>query len=179
MQAHEVVSRLVRLQERRGELQAALEHSRYGSVPVPYKGYLNQQLAFTLGKAGPLAEEQSVGTASQLHAWAESLPPADRGLIYRERRALKGAEAITPEESFSSGGEGESDRRADYQPPPERGGPVEEGVSVWVRKDTRSRLSSHPGVRWGLVTAVAGLFLYVCAVGRQWWRLFKAKVWIE
>ena len=96
----------MRLQARRQELQAALERSRYGSAPVPYKGYLSHQLSFTLGKAGPLAEEQSVATASQLYEWAESLPPAQKGLIYRERRALKGVEAITPEQEFSGGEEG-------------------------------------------------------------------------
>ena len=179
MDSHEVVSRLVRLQTRRQELQATLERSRYGSVPVPYKGYLRQQLAFTLGKAGPLAEEQSVATANQLYEWAESLPPAQKGLIYRERRALKGVEAISPEQEFSSGEEGESERSVDYQPPPERGGPVEEGVSVWVREGTMPKMLSSKDLQWGLVTAATGLFLYLCAVGRQWWRLFNGKVWKE
>jgi len=179
MEAHEVVSRLVRLQARRQELQAALERSRYGSVPVPYNGYMRDQLAFTLGKAGPLAEEQSVATASQLYEWAESLPPAQKGLIYRERRELKGVEAITPEREFSGGEEGESERSADYQPPPERGGPVEEGASLWVRQENRHQILSRTSLQWGLVSAATGLFLYLCAVGRQWWRLFNGKVWRE
>lgn len=175
MDAHEVVSRLVRLQVRRQELERELQRRRRTSVPVRYKGYLKGQLAFTLGRAGPLAESQSAATSLRLRDWAESLPEVQKRLIFRERRDLKGVEAVIPEQIFEGGTDGERDRRGDYLPPADRG-PVEEGL--------RGRRGAELGVvvvrrslRWGLMAAGIGLILYTGAIGRQWWRLFSGKVW--
>lgn len=175
MDAHEVVSRLVRLQVRRQELERELQRRRRTPMPLRYGGYLNGQLAFTLGRAGPLAESQSAATSLRLREWAESLPEVQKRLIFRERRDLKGVEAAIPEQIFEEESAGEGDRRADYLPPQDRG-PVEEGPGG--RRDAELRLMVvRRSLRWGLVAAGIGLILYTGAIGRQWWRLFTGKVW--
>lgn len=176
MEAHEVVSRLVRLQARRRELEGILEAGRSASPLVRYQGYLYRQLAFTLGHAGPLAETQSNATSAELYEWAESLPQVQKRLIYRERRELKGVDFATPEEEAGAGGEGEEDRRADYQAPPERG-PVEEGVGIVVVGTEYRKPLTGRRISWGLMSVAVALSLYMGVTGRQWWRLFTGKVW--
>jgi len=178
MQTHEVVSALVQLHQLREELEAKLERHRYGIVPVRYAGYLSRQLAFTLGSAGPLAEERSAIASSQLHAWAESLPAFQRDLIFSPSRALKGVEAATPERFYEGGGaEAERDRRADYQPPPERG--IGEGVGIAGERHLGVPLAApiRHSVPWELFGLSTMLVLYLTLIGRQWWRLFTGKVW--
>jgi hypothetical protein len=177
MQTHEVVSLLVQLEQRREELETALELRRYGVVPVRYQGYLRQRLAFTLGSAGPLAEARSSAAASQLHAWAEALPPTEQELIFGPRRSLKGVDAATPEDFFEGGSEGESERRADYQPPPERGPIQGIGIVGERRMGLRPVLPSRLAVPWVLLGMGVALVLYLGVLGRQWWRLFTGKVW--
>lgn len=176
MEAHEVVSRLVQLQARRRELEGILEAGRPTSPLVRYQGYLYRQLAFTLGHAGPLAETQSNATSAELFEWAESLPEVQKRLIYRERRELKGLDFATPEQEAEGGGEGEEDRRHDYQAPPERG-PAEGGTGVAIVITGERRPIFRAGISWGLVSMAIALFLYMGVTGRHWWRLFNGKVW--
>ena len=175
MEAHEVVSRLVRLQVRRRELERELGRLRRSSVPVRYEGRLRGLLAFSLGRAGPLAEAKSAETATRLREWAERLPEAQRRLIFRDRRPLKGVEAATPEQVFEGATGGEIDRRTDYVPPREQGPARERGEAG--RGD-----GSPPGRRgrsaqWGLAAIGIGLAAYIGAVFRKWWRLFNEEVW--
>jgi hypothetical protein len=176
MEAHEVVSRLVRLQAKRRELEGILEAGSSTSPLVRYQGYLYRQLAFTLGHAGPLAETQSNATSTELYEWAESLPQVQKRLIYRERRELKGVDFATPEEEVGGGGEGEEERRHDYQAPPERG-PVEGGTGVAIVVTGERRPIFRTGISWGLVSVAVALSFYMGVTGRQWWRLFNGKVW--
>lgn len=178
METHEVVSRLVRLQARRQELTAALAAWQHRPPPVRYEGYVHGSLAFSLGRAGPLAEEQSVSTAKKLQRWADDLPVQQRRLVLRETRELKGVEAAIPaQDSLAAGGPGDGDRRTDYQAPPERG-PVQEGVAVWQRVAARAG-EAAPGVdyRWSLVAIAVGLGLYLAVIGRGWWHEFNHEVW--
>ena len=56
METHLVVSRLAQLERERGELTRRLEARRRPVQDVRYQGAINGRLAFTLGKAGALAE---------------------------------------------------------------------------------------------------------------------------
>jgi len=177
MEAHQVVSRLVRLQVRRQELEGELQRWRRTAGPVRYRGYLGRQLAFTLGRAGPLTEARSIATSTRLHEWAASLPEVQKELLFRKGRELKGVGAATPERIFEGDADGEIDRRADYLPPPERGPVGDDGLQGRRKTGLTGVILVRRGIQWGLVTAVMGLSLYLSAVGRQWWRLFNGKVW--
>jgi hypothetical protein len=180
METDEVIGRLVRLQERRGELEAELERRRSPVMQVRYRGYGGERLAFALGRAGPLAEVQSVAVASRLLAWSESLSQAHRELLFREPRPLKGVQAATQAQSLPGGASGEADRRAEYLPPPERG-----PARGWARAGRGGQEQGQAAqvvvvaqrFRWVLVVLVAGLGMYLGAAGRQWWRLFTSQVW--
>jgi len=82
----------------------------------------------------------------------------------------------TPEEEVGEGGEGEEDRRHDYQAPPERG-PVEGGVGIVVVGTEYRKPLIGRRISWGLVSVAVVLSLYMGVTGRQWWRLFNGKVW--
>jgi len=179
MAGHEVVSRLIELQTRRQELAAALAGWRHDPPQVRYAGYVTGQLAFSLGRAGPLAEHSSVATAERLHAWAQSLPAEQRRVILREPRQLRDAAATTPAaDRPEAGASGEEDRRADYHAPPERGGPMQEGVVVWARGAAESpRRAVDTGLCWGWSAVAAGLALYLAFVVRHGWKLLTGEVW--
>ena len=180
MEAHLVASRLVQLQRERDELAQGLERRRSPVHDVRYQGYIKGRLAFTLGKAGALAEVQSVSTAQQLAAWAAALPAQQRDLVFHERRELKGVRHATSARSFMGGRGAAGERRSDYVPPAERGPIYGEGKPA-----TAGGAAGLPYVavggrtRWDLWLAAAGLLLYIGAAGQRWWRLFRAKVWIS
>ena len=183
MQTHEVVGRLVRLQERRRELERELaRHRRNSATQVRYRGYVTRQLAFTLRRASPLVESQSIAASTQLHEWAMGLPEVHKKLVFQERRELKGTRAATPSRAYEDGGAGEADRRADYQAPPERGPGAEQehagrGRAAGSGRSGVAAVVVRGGAQWGLLGTIAGLALYVGLAGRQWWRLFNGKVW--
>ena len=178
MRVHEITGRLVQLQKRLEALALALEKGHPGmGFEDRFKGYATSRLAFTLGKAAPLGEEQSIEVAARLHKWASSLPSAHKELVFGPPRSLKGVNSATPAKRFESGESTEEDRRANYQPPPERGlGEAAEGSMVRAAGLQRGLLK-HRGVAWGLWGGVLGLAFYVGISGRQWWRLFNGKVW--
>ncbi len=178
MQGHDVVSRLVQLQERRRQLAAALARWQHQQPGVRYEGRMRGRLAFSLGEAGPLAEEHSMALAENLESWAQELPSKQQQLLFREPRELKGVEVATPAEDIRPPeAEGEEDRRTDYQPPPERG-PVREGVTVWELVVTElQRPVAHRRQNWGLIAAATGLGIYVLVIGWGWRREFNHEVW--
>ena len=175
MQTHDVVGRLVRLQDRRQELAETLRrHQRAAPEPVHYRGYVSGKLAFTLGRAAPLTEEaQSVALSSELHAWAEALPTVQQRLVFEEGRPLKGSDEATPAQEYGGGEAGREDRRSRYQGPPERG----PGGDQQVAPVAGAVMSVRQQLAWGLWGAAVGLSLYVGLAGTHWWRLFRGKVW--
>lgn len=180
MEAHLVVSRLVQLQAERSELARRLEQRRSPVQDVRYQGFIRGRLAFTLGKAGALAEVQNIATAEKLYAWAEALPAAERELVYREKRELKGVRHAAKVRDFAGGAGGAHNRRVDYVPPAERG-PVYGGGGASVPGGggaTQYRVVTGGRIRWELWIAALGLLLYIGLTGRQWWRLSRAKVWL-
>ena len=58
MQTHQVISRIVRLQARQRELKKELNGFPYLSSHR-YNGYVTNRLAFSLGRAGRLAESDN------------------------------------------------------------------------------------------------------------------------
>ena len=178
MQVHEITGRLVQLQEQLKLLARELEKRRSGmGLEDRFKGYATSRLTFTLGKAAPLSEEQSIDISTRLHEWASSLPRDHKELVFGPPRALKGVNSATPTNQFESGESGKEDRRADYQPPPERGpGGAEEGSGARVARGQRGLIIQR-GVAWRLWGGVLGLALYVGISGRQCWRFFNGKVW--
>ena len=181
METHLVVSRLAQLERERGELTRQLEARRSPVQDVRYQGAVNGRLAFTLGKAGALAELKSINTAEKLLNWARVLPTRERELVFRERRDLKGVRHATPARSLASGAGGESDRRIDYIPPAERGRIYGQGLdSAQGGSNSSFRMvATHYRMRWDLWGVSVGLMLYLGVAGREWWKLFKAKVWIS
>ena len=177
MEAHLVASRLVQLQCERNELAQRLERHYSPTQDVRYQGYIKSPLAFTLGKAGALAELQSGSIAQQLAAWAETLPAQQRDLVFREQRELKGVRYATSTRSFAGEGGGVSERRSDYVPPAERSLVDSEGKSATAGGAAGAPYVAVIGrTRWDLWLAAAGLLLYIGAAGQRWWRLFRAKV---
>ena len=181
METHLVVSRLVQLQEQRGALARRLEAFQSTVQDVRYQGYIKGRLAFTLGKAGALAEASSIPTAEKLLDWAQALPSEDRDLVFQERRALKGVRHATAARASSAGEGGQADRRVDYQAPDERG-PVYGAGGASTPGGGRAAtqwVASSRGVRWDLWLSSIGLLFYLGVAGRQWWKLFRAKVWLS
>ena len=184
METHLVVSRLVQLQDQRMDLARRLEARRSTVQDVRYQGFIKGRLAFTLGKAGALAEASSVPTAEKLLEWAEALPAEDRDLVFRERRELKGVGDAT-EARGNVGGQEEKnekgDRRVDYVAPDERGPVYGEGDPSAVGGGSVAGGVLYVGrrIRWDLWLSSAGLLAYLGMAGRQWWKLFRAKVWLS
>lgn len=186
METHRVVSRLVSLQKQRDELAQKLQARRSATEDVLYQGSVRGRLAFSLGKAGKLAEVESVDAAQKLLTWTEALPVEQRKLIFPKQQALKGTSHVVPERAMTSTSttRGEADRRRDYTPPTGRGSDKGKGstrgsgggeLSVG---GVRSVYSVHnmPSELWGLVT---GLLVYLGVASWQWWKLFRAKGWIS
>ena len=177
METHLVVSRLVHLQKQRDELAQKLQARRTPTEDVLYQGFVRGRLAFSLGKAGKLAEVESIDAAKKLLAWTEALPAPERALIFPKKQALKGTSHVVPQRALAGTGRGEADRRRDYAPPAARGSAKGEGRATGAGGRELSARSvrvgrSAPWELWGIAT---GLLLYLGAVSRQWWKLFKAK----
>ena len=183
METHLVVSRLVQLQEQRTALAQRLEARRSPVRDVRYQGFISGRLAFTLGKAGALAEASSVPTAEKLLDWAKELPVEDRELVFRERRELKGVRHATAARSLPSdhgSTKKDADRRSDYTAPDERGPVYGEGAGSTTGGGggtAEQQLYVRRRVQWDLWLSSIGLLLYLGFTGRQWWKLFRAKVW--
>ncbi len=177
METHMVVSRLVHLQKQRDELAQKLQARRTPAQDVLYQGFVRGRLAFSLGKAGKLAEVESIDAAKKLLAWTEALPAPERALIFPKKQALKGTSHVVPQRALAGTGRGEADRRRDYAPPAARGSAKGEGRATGAGGRELSARSvrvgrSAPWELWGIAT---GLLLYLGAVSRQWWKLFRAK----
>ena len=184
METHIVVSRLVQLQEQRADLTRRLEALKSPVQDVRYQGYITGRLAFTLGKAGALAEASSVPTAEKLLEWARALPAEDRQLIFRERRELKGVGHATAARLMADrrgSQKGEADRRVDYVAPDERGPVYGDGgpTTAGVGQAGARGIVAVGRMRWALWLSLLGLLLYLGVASRQWWKLFRAKVWIS
>ncbi len=175
MEAHQVVSRLVRLQERRQELSAQLERVKPLAEIPRYKGYITGRLAFTLGRAGRLAESESQQLSENLHQWANKLPAADRELVFHPPRQLKGVEAAVAARALVAGGKGDADRQKDYLPPPDRQAVGADNAAG--QKVSAFLLARVQQASWMLWSALAALFLYAGFSGHRWWLLFKAEEW--
>ena len=181
METHLVVSRLVRLQKQRDELARKLQARRSpaSDSEVLYRGFIRGRLAFSLGKADKLAEVESIDAAKKLLAWTESLPAAQRELVFPKKQALKGATHVVPQRAVGRTAHGGADRHRDYAPPAARGATQGEGRATGAgaaRSAARSvpRVRSVPWELWGIAT---GLLCYLGVVSRQWWKLFRAKGW--
>ena len=181
METHMVVSRLVHLQKQRDELAQKLQARRSATQDVLYQGFVRGRLAFSLGKASKLAEVESIDAAKKLLAWTESLPAAQRELVFPRKQALKGASHVVPQRVLIGAASGEADRRRDYVPPAPRGSAKGEGRSTGGGMGVQE--SSARGIRvglsapwelWGIAT---GLLVYLGAMSRLWWNLFSAKGW--
>ena len=182
MESHLVVSNLVQLQQRRGELAQLLQRGQSSGKPIErYKGYVRSRLAFTLGHAAPFVEKQGSNIAEQLHEWAQTLAAVQQDLVFGERRELKGREAATKAREFEAGGgQSEGRRQRDYRGPPERGPGGEGGRgrgAAGGAGEAQYAVVVQKGLQTGLIIAILGLVLYLGGVCRQWWRLFSGKVW--
>ena len=174
MHTHQVISRIFRLQERQKELKKELNGSPYpGDIPR-YNGYVTNRLAFSLGRAGRLAERENQLKSEVLQKWVDRMPLEDQTLIFRPPRPLKGVEGATARKSLEVGQtEEKGSRRKDYLPPPERGTAARE-VAVLpasVRFNTKNTSA------WWQWTALWGLVAYVAVLGRSWWQLYSDEVW--
>ena len=174
-----VVSRLVHLQKQRDKLAQKLQARRSATQDVLYQGFVRGRLAFSLGKAGKLAEVESIDAAKKLLAWTEELPAAQRELVFPKKQALKGMSHVVPQRAVASTARGEADRRRDYVPPAARGSAKGEGRATGMggqESSTRGiRIGrSAPWELWGIAT---GLLFYLGVASRQWWKLLSAKGW--
>ena len=179
METHMVVSRLVHLQKQRDELAQKLQARRSAAPDVLYQGFVRGRLAFSLGKAGKLAEIESIDAAKELLAWTEALPAAQRELVFPKKQALKGVSHVVPQRAVASTARGEADRRRDYVPPAARGSAKGEGRAMGMGGQESSARGirigrSAPWELWGIAT---GLLFYLGVVSRQWWKLLSAKGW--
>ena len=179
MEFHQVVSRLVSLENRRDQLIDRMDgwvrnkHLRYRGTSSVHPG-----AAFSLGRAAPLLERASVRASRNLQQWAQALPAPERELVLRPQRHLKGWQAATPAVSLGDGapsGGGREDRRADYQPPPESSRGTRAGY-VQRSLDPSGRSLVPIGSAWIWIGTVF-LATYVASASWQWWRLFTSAEW--
>jgi hypothetical protein len=182
MEMHQVVSRLVDLQERRKGLSARLK-TMHGETPSIYRGKLTSPLAYTLGKAAPLSESESIEAANRVRDWTRTLPPVQQELVWQEGRRLKGAQAATASKETKGGVGGVLDRRKEYQAPPENG-PGQDGErrpGGSPANQGQGRFSGQvlvgSGPHWTWWVLIAGLTVYLGGMGRQWWKVFSGKGW--
>ena len=174
MQTHQVISRIVRLQARQKVLKNVLNVSPYSGEFPRYNGYVTNRLAFSLGRAGRLAESENQLKSEALQKWVERMPPEEQTLIFRPPRPLKAVETATARKSLEVGQtEEKSSRRKDYLPPPERGTAAREVVVLpaSVRFNTKNTSA------WWQWTALFGLVAYAAVLGRSWWQLYSDEVW--
>lgn len=175
MDIHEVVSRLVQLQARQSELGGRLARAQ-SNLDIPrYKGYISGRLAFTLGRAGRLAERENKVMSERLFEWADALPAVERDLVFRPPRQLKGADAAVESQELKTSSGAAADRKKDYLPPPERrsiGSEKRQLESVSV-----AYVVGVKKVEWSLWAAFVGLLCYAFFSGHRWWIIFKAEEW--
>lgn len=176
MHFHQVIARLMQLQGRRQELREVLraDGPRLGSH-LRYRGEIESDLSFTLGRAAPLAENANAFLQANLEEWIRQLPAQDRDLVLGEARRLKGVEAVTPAVAFEGARAASGDRWRDYVPPPERG-PTAAG-DVVVAAVAAARQAARRRVQLWLWLAAAGLAVYVTAGAGQWWRVYTSQGW--
>ena len=183
METHMVVSRLVHLQKQRDELAQKLDARRSPTQDVLYQGFVRGRLAFSLGKASKLAEVESIDAAKKLLAWTETLPTAQRELIFPKKQALKGTSHIVPQRAVTGTARGEADRRRDYAPPAARGSTKGEGrargTGMGGQKSSTQGIYSIRSAPWELWGIATGLLFYLGVASRQWWKLLSAKGWIS
>lgn len=175
MDVHEVVSRIVQLQARRKELGEKLQRAQPDLEVPRYKGYVSGRLAFTLGRAGRLAEKENSVAAERLHAWADKLPAAERELVFRPPRELKGSQAAIEAKEFTASGSDKADRKKDYLPPPER--KLGSGQKREPLEGSVVFVAGVQGIGWTLWGALVVLLCYALVSGHRWWLLFKAEEW--
>ena len=184
MDTHSIVERLIALQEELTKVEEALARQRRKwPLEVAYRGYVNSQVSYTLGREAPLEEVDELQTAEQLHAWAAQLPAAHQALVLPERRALKGSRAATvAKDRQETAAGGAADRRSDYRAPAERG-PAPGGAQGGPKAGARLGSGRAGGVvavgrgAWPIWAAIGGLGVYLAAVLWHNWRLFNGKVW--
>ncbi len=175
MDMHEVVSRLVQLQARQSELGGRLQRAQ-SKLDLPrYKGYISGRTAFTLGRAGRLAEKENKVIAERLYEWADELPAVERDLVFRPPRQLKGVEAAVESQAFEASRSEKADRKKDYMPPPERrsDGLAKSQVAIF----SVAYEAGGQKIEWILWTAFTGLLCYAFFSGHRWWLIFKAEEW--
>ena len=175
MHTHQVISRIVGLQSRQKELKKVLNESSYQSDFPRYNGYVTNRLAFSLGRAGRLAESENQLKYEALQKWVDRMPPEEQMLIFRPPRPLKGVEAATARQPLEVGEtEEKGSRRKDYLPPAERGKADRElaVLPVSVSLDPNQNISF-----WWQWTVLFGLVTYAVVLGRSWWQLYSDEVW--
>jgi hypothetical protein len=181
MQFHEAVRTLVSLQSRREELADSLSMMARSAArtDIRFEGALHTALSFSLGSAGPLTDEVNMTTAGRVLEWANSLPSAERGLVFHPARALKGAQAATSAIDLReriSADRAEADRRRNYVPPEERGSKAGVTVSRSVAPERVAEDRPRPP-EWQLVGVILILLGYTSAAGRSWWQLYRSEWW--
>lgn len=173
MHTHQVISRIVRLQTRKKELNKELNGAPYPGDFPRYNGYVTNRLAFSLGRAGRLEERENQLKSEVLQKWVDRMPPEDQTLIFRPPRPLKGVEAATARKSLEIGQtEEKGSRRKDYLPPPERGTAREVALLP-----PSARFDPKKTSAWWQWTALFGLVAYAAVLGRSWWQLYSDEVW--
>jgi len=179
MEFHQVVSRLVSLENRRDHIVEQLGGSKRANIYPRYRGRLARPtVAFTLGRTAVLTEGVNTKTSERLQKWAQRLPVKQRELVLQPQRHLKGWQAATPAVILGdrpSASSTKEDRRLDYRPPPESSAG---NHAVYVQPKAIPQGSRPQPVRqaWlGLIT----LFLasYFASASWQWWRLFNSTEW--
>lgn len=186
MELHQVVARLVGLQQRREELAARLASGARGGEPaIRFVGAKAATgLAHTLGSAGPLQEAVDERTTTRLEEWMRQLPDAQRQLVLHDARRLRGPGALTPAAPLplapaEGAAAGAPDRRADYRPPDDRGTAGQgQGISATpgagriVRVRALSSASLPP-----LALLAAILALWSATAGWRGWLLWRGVSW--
>ena len=180
MEMHDLAARLAALDERKRKLaQSLVDLQPPTQLSVAYRGHVDSPLAFTLGKAAPLMERESIEELESVQRLVERLPAEKRLQIIRRGRNLKGSAAATASSALdrpATTPADREDRRRDYTPPPERGGILADtgGGSAMVGG---VREAGRRPFRWTLSMAVVVMGSYLGLGGRQWWRLYSAEEW--
>lgn len=119
MSLHAFVAELSVLETERERLRSELRR-RSSTLSVPgFSGQSNAG-ALTLGKAGPLKEHVTKPVSEKVKAWSEQLPAEQQGLIYPERRRLRGEGEATAQGELAAAAGGVEDRDKAYVPPSDR-----------------------------------------------------------
>ena len=174
MHTHQVISRIVRLQARQKELNKALNGSPYPGKFPRYNGYVTNRLAFSLGRAGRLAESENQLKSEALQKWVELMPPEEQTLIFRPPRPLKGVKAATARKSLRSVRQKRkvAEEKIIFRHP--NGGQPPERLRL-LPASVRFNPKNTPA--WWQWTALFSLVAYAAVLGRSWWQLYSDEVW--